>query len=75
MKYFHSYVNKKPAILLMEKDSIPPGMTIREIADLFEKSEPIPYAGEESPRLVEVPKELNGRNERAEKPFKPVHSL
>jgi hypothetical protein len=46
----------------MDKDSIPPGMTIREVADLFEKSEPIPYVGENTPLLVEVPKELNEKS-------------
>jgi hypothetical protein len=62
MKYFRSYADKKPAILCIDKDSIPKGMTLREIADLFEKSKPIPYVGKNMPSLVEVPKELTGES-------------
>jgi hypothetical protein len=58
MKYLHSYAEKKPAIVLLAEGSIPPGMTHREIVDLFEKSAPIPYVGEIAPSLIAVPKEL-----------------
>jgi hypothetical protein len=57
MKHFSSYADKKPAILIIHEDSIPPGMTVKDIADLFDKSEPIPYTGDIMPNLFEVPKE------------------
>jgi hypothetical protein len=62
MKYFSSYDDKKPAVLLMKEEALPPGMTIEDISDLYEKSAPIPYIGDIAPILVEVPKELTGES-------------
>jgi hypothetical protein len=48
---------------------------MKDFDEYFGAPESEEYVGENTPQPVEVPKEINGRNERAEKPFKPIHSL
>jgi hypothetical protein len=56
IKYIHQY--KKPSILFISKESIPDGMTEKDISDLFDKSEPIPYVGETKPHFADTPDEI-----------------
>jgi hypothetical protein len=56
IKYFYPY--KKPSVLLLSEESVPEGMTVQDICDLFEKSEPLPYVGEIAPCVVDVPDEV-----------------
>ncbi|MDR1338571.1 MAG: hypothetical protein LBK58_00685 [Prevotellaceae bacterium] len=50
-------------------------LRMKDFDEYFGAPESEEYVGENTPQPVEVPKEINGRNERAEKPFKPIHSL